>query len=165
MNQTPENPSTEELMARVRRAVEIPKSANSSLGECWAAEEELVTLAPRLATACEELKAENERLKDPAGGLVDEFLDRMLGELTRIGVDISDCDGDDDPAIIVAGYFAGRIKDAETACESLRSSLDRAHAALGAAKAAIEQWIEWGFDGAHSIGAPALATINETLKP
>lgn len=69
----------------------------------------------------EELKAEVERLKSDDGGLVDEFIHRLFNHITQLGVDVSSCDGEDDPALVIAHFFAGRIQDAESELSSLRA--------------------------------------------
>lgn len=42
-----------------------------------------------------------------------DFIDRLDGELRKRGVDWSDCDGDDDPAVVIANWLAGRLEVVE----------------------------------------------------
>lgn len=52
-----------------------------------------------------------EAMTKADGGLVDQFLNRLLGRLNALGIDASDCNGDDDPVFVVGDWIAGRIKE------------------------------------------------------
>lgn len=106
----------------------------------------------KLIAERDRLKAEVEKMKAEDGGLVDEFLHRLLGEVTKLGVDMSDCDGDDPPEIVVARWFTDRIKDVDAELTSaakaathyaqerdqLLAAMDRAYTEIG--KATQRQW-------------------------
>ena len=66
----------------------------------------------------------------PAGSaddVIDQFIDRLFGRLTALGHDVTDCDGDDDPAIIIADWMHGRLTDFG---DLLREAADSVHASL-----------------------------------
>lgn len=78
-----------------------------------------------LAAIRQQHAEEVARLKAPCDGLVDLFLADLLAKVTARGVDMSDCDGDDDPATILAGWIAGRV-------QSMQDEMDRADKAEAA---------------------------------
>lgn len=74
---------------------------------------------------------ELEQAKNPDGGLVDQFLHRVMEVVTAAGIDMSDCDGEDEPAVIVGRWIAGR-------CQSMMDEMVRADGLLAEIHAAWE---------------------------
>lgn len=111
--------------------------------------------------------AERDAQRNPDGGLVDLFLADLLAKATARGVDMSDCDGDDDPATILAGWIAGRV-------QSMQDEMDRAdkadadRATALAAQAALMQQLAAIHDLAISQALTAkeiVSAIADRTKP